>query len=157
MQTENLKEILRNHPFLKGLDDSYLELLTGCTTNVVFHEGQYLFKENDHADKFYLLRTGRAAIEFHVRHKGIIRLQTIGEGEVLGWSWLISPYKSHFDVIAVEDIRAFALDGNCLRKKCEENHDFGYEMFIRFTRILENRLKATRLQLLDFYSKPSET
>jgi CRP-like cAMP-binding protein len=152
MQPENLSVILKNHPFLSGLKHEFLETIIGCATNALFQEGQYLFKENDDADKFYLIRTGKAALEFHAPPKGIIRLQTVSQGEVLGWSWLIYPYKWHFDAIAVETIRAIALDGKCLRNKCKKNPVFGYEMLIRFSEVLESHLKATRLQLLDFYS-----
>jgi hypothetical protein len=75
----------------------------------------------------------------------------LGEGEILGWSWLIPPYNWHFDARAVELTRAIALDGKCLRNKCEQDHDLGYELLKRFAHIMEQRLQATRLQLLDVY------
>jgi hypothetical protein len=52
---------------------------------------------------------------------------------------------------AVELTRAIALDGKCLREKCEKDHDLGYELLKRFSNIIEQRLEATRLQLLDVY------
>ena len=72
-------------------------------------------------------------------------------GEVLGWSWLYPPYRWNFDARAVEPVRAFALDGNCLRAKCEADHDFGYELVKRFLQQVHMRLERTRLQLLDVY------
>jgi hypothetical protein len=48
-------------------------------------------------------------------------------------------------------VRAIALDGKCLRTKCEQNHDLGYELLKRFSQIMSRRLDATRLQLLDVY------
>jgi CRP-like cAMP-binding protein len=151
MQPENLAEVLRNHPFLSSLPEQHLQTLLSCASNVMFHEGQYLFHEGEEATKFYLIRTGKVALEVHARERGPIRIQTVGPNEVLGWSWLISPYRWHFDAFAVEDVRAFALDGTCLRTKCEVDHDFGYEMLSRFAQVLEQRLVATRLQLLDVY------
>ena len=151
MHPENLTEVLRKHPFISDLEDEYLQTLLSCASNVMYSDGDYLFREGEEATKFFLIRTGKVALELHASERGTIRIETIGPGEVLGWSWLISPFRWHFDAIAVEDIRAFALDGKCLRTKCESNHDFGYEMYKRFSKILEHRIRITRLQLLDVY------
>jgi CRP-like cAMP-binding protein len=155
MEPENLTTIIKNHPFLKGLDDKHLETLLSCVTNVRFQEGEYLHHEGQEAKKFYLIRSGRVALEINARERGTLRIQTIGENEVLGWSWLIAPFRWRFDVRALEDVRAFSLDGICLRNKCDTNSDFGYEMLKRFSLIMSRRLDATRLQLLDMYgSRP---
>jgi CRP-like cAMP-binding protein len=79
-------------------------------------------------------------------------LATLGEGEILGWSWLLPPYQWKLHAHALEPTRAIALDGKCLRAKCEQNHDLGYEILKRFAQIMEQRLEATRLQLLDVYA-----
>ena len=79
-------------------------------------------------------------------------VETLGEGEILGWSWLLPPYHWRFHARAVEATRAIALDGRCLRSKCEENHDLGYELLKRFAKIIERRLEATHLQLMDVYA-----
>jgi CRP/FNR family transcriptional regulator, cyclic AMP receptor protein len=151
MQQENLLEIMKKHPFFNDLDEKHLQLLVGCASNVMFKEGDHLFHEGESATKFYLIRSGRVALEIHAGERGTIRVQTTGPGELVGWSALIAPYRMHFDASAVEEIRAFALDGKCLRKKFEADRDFGYEMLKRLTQVLEDRLEATRLQLLDIY------
>jgi hypothetical protein len=43
------------------------------------------------------------------------------------------------------------LDGQCLRAKCEADHDLGYALMQRFAQVVVQRLQATRLQLLDLY------
>lgn len=150
---EDLSRILRSHPFLQDLDEDYLNQIVGCASNVVFHEDQPIFKEGDEAEKFYLIRNGKVALEFNGRDKGRIRILTIGPGQILGWSWIISPYRWHFDAHAIEEVRAIALDGECLRNKCEQDPNLGYEMLKRFAHILEMRLNATRMQLLDVYKR----
>jgi hypothetical protein len=82
-------------------------------------------------------------------------IETIGEGEVLGWSWLFPPYRWQFDAQAVGLVRAIAFDGRCLRGKCEEDHDLGYWLMQRFAQVMSQRLQATRLQLLDLYGTRS--
>jgi CRP/FNR family cyclic AMP-dependent transcriptional regulator len=83
--------------------------------------------------------------------RGAVTFQTVPEGEVVGVSWLIPPYRWTYDAKALELIRAIAIDGACLRGKCEADHDLGYEMMKRFMPVLIQRLHATRLQILDIY------
>ena len=150
---ENLKSVLAEHPFLNGMSEAQLELLVGCASNVVFKAGEFIIREGADAEKFYIIRHGKVLIETHLPQKGTIIIRSRTAGEILGWSWLVPPYRWHFDARAVEVTRAIALDGKCLRQKCEEDHDLGYEIMKRFALIIAERLEATRLQLLDIYGK----
>jgi len=148
---ETLERILSEHPFLRGLEPRYLQLIVGCASNVRFDAGQFIFREGEEANQFHIIRHGKVALEIFAPERGPIMIETLGEGDILGWSWLIPPYYWHFNARAVEMTRAIALDGKCLRTKCEEDHDLGYELLKRFAHIIEQRLQATRLQLLDVY------
>jgi CRP-like cAMP-binding protein len=149
---ETLERIIAEHPFFAGLESYYTGLLVGCGANVRFHPGTYIFKEGEEANEFYLIRSGRVALEvFAPQHKPVV-IETLEEGDILGWSWLLPPYLWKFHAHAVQDTRAIALDGKCLRTKCEQNHDLGYEVLKRFAQIMERRLEATRLQILDVYA-----
>jgi CRP-like cAMP-binding protein len=148
---ETLERILAEHPFFKGLEEPYLQLLVGCASNVRFNAGEVVFREGEEANRFYLIRQGKVAVETFAPSRGPIIVQTLGEGEVLGWSWLVAPYRWRFDGRAVELTRAIALDGECLRGKCEEDHNLGYELMKRVAHVMEKLVEATRLQLLDVY------
>lgn len=152
---ENLEKILAEHPFLQGLESHYLDLIVGCASNVKFDAGQFIFHEGEEANQFYVIRHGKVALEIFSPERGAIEIDTLEEGDVLGWSWLIPPYHWRFDARAVELTRAIALDGKCLRNKCEEDHDLGYQLLKRFAHIIEQRLQSTRLQLLDVYGTHS--
>lgn len=146
-----LETILAEHPFFEGLPDKHLKVIVGCASNVSFEEGETIFREGEEANRFYLIRQGRVALEVYAAGIGTITIQTLDAGDILGWSWLVPPYRWHFDARAVEPVRAIALDGECLRRKCEDDHDLGYELLKRFAEIITQRLQATRLQLLDVY------
>lgn len=148
---KDIKTLIQEHPFFAGLDDAALELIAGCAWNVHFSPGEYLFHEGEPANQFYLLRAGRVRLETAVPGRGPMVIETIREGEVIGWSWLFPPYVWQFDALAGESVRATAFDGKCLRGKCRENHDLGYELAMRSAHIMMQRLQATRLQLLDVY------
>ena len=148
---ETLEPLLSKHPFFEVLHSNYLKTLTGCASNVRFPRGQMIFKEGEEANEFFLIREGRVAIEVFSEARGPVTIQTLGEGEVLGWSWLVPPYYWRFDARAVDEVRALALDGRCLREKCETDPRLGYELLKRFALVITRRLEATRIQLLDVY------
>ena len=153
MTMETLQRILAEHPFFKDLETPYLQLLAECASNVRFNAGEVIFREGEAADLFYLIRHGKVAVEMYAPNRGPVIIQTLGEGDLLGWSWLIEPYRWRFEARAVELTRAVALDGACLRGKCEEDHNLGYELMKRIAHVIEHRLQATRLQLLDVYDR----
>jgi CRP-like cAMP-binding protein len=149
---ETLERLIGEHAFFAGLDARYLSLLVSCAANVRFQAGQMLFSHGEEANHFYLIRDGKVAVEIHSPTRGSLMVQTLLPGEVLGWSWLIPPYRWRFDARALEPIRVLALDGKCLRAKCEQDHDLGYELFKRLSQIMTQRLEAALLQLLDVYA-----
>ncbi len=137
MQT--LEAILAAHPFFAGMNPRYMSLLTGCASNVRYTSGEYLFREGEAAEQFYLIREGKIALETHSAQRSGIVIETIEAGEVLGWSWLFPPYRWHFDARVLQETRAIALDGVCLRTKGEADHDLGYELAMRVARIMMER------------------
>lgn len=153
---ETLERILKEHPFLANLSPEHVKLIVGCASNVVFANDEFLFREGEDADTFYIIREGKVVVETYAPQKGAITIQSRQAGEVTGWSWLVPPYKWHFDARAVEKTRAIAMDGKCLRDKCEEDHDLGYALMKLFALIISDRLNATRLQLMDVYGTHKE-
>lgn len=148
---ETLEPLLTEHSFFRDLPPDYIRLLAGCAKNVRFETGQTIFREGEDADQFYLIRDGRVALEAFTPERGLAPILTLGAGDALGWSWLIPPYKWRFDARAIETTLAFALDGKCLREKCEEDPRLGYELLKRIAEVITERLQATRLQMLDVY------
>ena len=146
-----LEAILAEHPFLKGLDPAHIELIAGCASNVRFNKGDFIFREEDEADRFYLIRHGLVALDVFVPQRGPVTIDTIQEGEVVGWSWLFPPYRWHFDARALQLTRAVAFDGKCLREKCDRDAQLGYSLVTRFAQVIMQRLQSSRLQLLDLY------
>ncbi|MGD0712848.1 MAG: cyclic nucleotide-binding domain-containing protein [Gaiellaceae bacterium] len=146
-----LDALITESPVFAGLDQEQLELIAGCGQNVVFAAGERLFREGEQADVFFLVRHGVVALDQDVPNRPDVTVETVGQGEIVGWSWLLEPYRWHFTGRAVELVRAVQFDGACLRKKCEEDPALGYALLTRFAQVLVNRLQATRLQLMDVY------
>ena len=146
-----LDTLISESPVFAGLTDDQLELISGCGRNVTFDAGARLFREGDPADTFFLIRHGIVALDTYVPNRGALTVDSVGPGELAGWSWLVPPYRWHFTGRAVEAVRAVSFDGACLRGKCDDDPVLGYDLTMRFARVLVERLQATRFQLMDVY------
>ncbi len=151
-----LDRLLAEHPFFNDMSERARGLIAGCAANRVFHDGEYLMREGEPSDTFFLVRHGAVAVEVNAPGGSPLVLETLGDGDVLGWSWLVPPYRVQFDCRAVGLVRALSIDGKCLRGKCEEDASLGYEFLSHFVRVMAERLTATRLQMLDIYGHPSD-
>jgi CRP-like cAMP-binding protein len=151
----NLREYLPEHPFFAGLDEAAMDLVVGCAQNVHFAAGEVLFRTGEPADTFYVIREGRVGLDIHDPRRGSLQVASAGAGEVVGWSWLVPPYRWMFDARAVTPVRAVALDGACLRGKCESDPVLGYALMQRVAQVMYDRLQDARIRLLDLYGSPA--
>jgi CRP-like cAMP-binding protein len=142
---------LLEHPFFRSLTAPWLDSLADLATLETFQPGQVLLKEGETATRFMLLLEGRAAVEIHTARGGLT-IQTLGPGEVVGWSWLLEPFEASFDVVCRDPLRALVFDAQRLRETMEANPDLGYAVSKSLVGIVSQRLAATRLRLLDLYA-----
>ena len=149
-----IDQLLSEVPAFAGMSPDQLELIAGCGLNRVFEDGEYIMREGDPADVFYVLRSGRVALEVYMPGRGALTIETLDHGELLGWSWLVPPYRVAFDAKAIGTVHAIAFDGACLRGKSDQDTELGYELMKRIVPVLVERLQATRVQLLDVYGGP---
>lgn len=150
-----LAEYLPEHPFFAGLDSATTQLVVGCAQNVHFQAGRTLFRTGEPADTFYVIRRGRVALDIHDASRGTLVIASLAEGDVVGWSWLVPPYRWVFDARATEPVSAVALDGACLRGKCEEDPVLGYALMRRVAGVMYDRLQEARIRMLDLYGSHS--
>jgi CRP/FNR family transcriptional regulator, cyclic AMP receptor protein len=152
----NASEIaLAEHPFLRNLSLRNQQILADSAMHVEFEPGQIIFQEGDLANRFYLIESGKVALEMAKKDEKPKLIQTIGAGDVLGWSWLFPPYYWHFDARAVEPTKAIFFYGTRLREQCEHDHDLGYELMKRMSEVVIKRLQATRKMMLEEFAQKS--
>jgi CRP/FNR family cyclic AMP-dependent transcriptional regulator len=148
-----IDQLIAETPTFEGLAQEHLELIAGCAWNEHVDAGTTLLREGDPADRFYLVRHGVVAIEVDAPGRGPLVIQTLYEGEVVGWSWLFPPYRWAMDGRAAEECSLVVFDGACLRGKCDDDHELGYQLMSRFAMNIIDRLQTTRFQLLDVYGR----
>lgn len=146
-----MNDLLHGLPFVEGMSVDQLAILASCASERSFPEGEYMTRVGQPATELFLIRQGQVTVETPVADHGRLQLETLHGGDVLGWSWLVEPYQWQFDSRTLSPVEAVVLDGTCLREHCRRDHLLGYELLLRVARVIEQRLHATRLQLLDIY------
>ena len=135
------------HPFLAGMNPKQLALLTDCATAIEYNKGQEIFRAGDVANRFCLIESGKVVLEASSGSGPPVIVDTIGAGDLLGWSWMFPPYTWHFTARSIEPTKAIFFHGTILREYCEKDHSLGYELLKRMTAVMNRRMEATRNKL----------
>ena len=146
---EYVREMVKEHPFFAGFKPEHLHIVATGAREQLLNEGEVLFREGEPATHLYIVESGKLAVDAHYPAKGAVTVETIGPGEVLGWSWLFPPFVWHFRARALEPSRIIALDGAHMLAKAEIDRNFGYDLMKRVAQILIHRLQATRTRMLE--------
>ncbi len=145
----SLAKWVAEHPFLEGMKSEHLAILTECAMPAEFKQDELIFREGDPANRFYLIRSGRVKLEAEVKERDPMLIQTIGPGDVLGWSWLFPPYYWRFDARAATPVKAIFFYGTWLREYGEQDHHLGYQLMKRTAEVVIKRLQAARKYLVE--------
>jgi CRP/FNR family transcriptional regulator, cyclic AMP receptor protein len=152
IETESLATRVALHPFLAGMDRAQLALLTDCAMGTHFKTGQTILREGEFANRFYLIESGAVALESTAGFGDPVIIETIGSGDLLGWSWMFPPHVWQFSARAVEPTTAIFFYGTILREYCEKKHSLGYELLKRMSAVMVKRLQAARKQMLALHA-----
>lgn len=157
---EPLETRVELHPFLVGLRPHHIKLLSDCAMAKEFETDDYLFRQGEFANRFYLIEEGEVVLESLDAEGEPVVVERVGAGKLVGWSWLFPPYVWHFDARATKPTKAIFFYGTILREYCEREPSLGYELFKRMSVIMIERLQNARTRLLDQQaprSRPSRT
>jgi len=146
-----IDQMLRDHPFLRGLEPKHIQALAGSACHRSYATGEHLWRQGEEADALYLICAGQVALEIYIPHQGPLHVDTTEAGEALGWSWLVPPYQWKFDARALTPVLTLSLDGEGLRRLAEKDHGLGYQLLKRFVPVIGRRLDVTRMRLLELH------
>jgi CRP-like cAMP-binding protein len=141
----------RDHPFLRRLSDAQSQQLVPCAREVEYQEGAFIFREGVEADTVYLLQTGCVALEQHIPGQGVVQLESLCAGDILGLSWLFPPARWTLDARCIEPVQAFALHAACVREQMTSEDALAVAVLTQTVDALYQRLVRVRLQRLDIY------
>jgi CRP/FNR family transcriptional regulator, cyclic AMP receptor protein len=144
-KNKSIEQCLADHPFLKGMTQHQIKVLSESAVQTRFEPGQIIFKTGEPANGFYLIESGTVVIEAAVNRPPIV-VDIVSAGEPLGWSWLFAPYLWQFDARATEPTTAICFSGILLRQHREEDLTLSHELFKRMSKVMVRRLQAARFQ-----------
>ncbi|MFV8834205.1 Crp/Fnr family transcriptional regulator [Aquisalimonas sp.] len=154
MTTADVSAQLRQQPFFADLDEYVIQQLSRCATPRTLPRGDVLFRQGEVSDAFYLVTQGEILIEIPAISGPALEIQRLTEGQILGWSWLIPPYKWTFQARAEADTELLAFDGAAILAHCEEEPAFGYAVLKKFSALMSERLEAARRRMMDEWNPP---
>lgn len=151
MKNKPLSDLMEVHPFFEGMARKDVDFIAGCAANRRYKAGDFMLLMGKEASEFYMIRSGRVAVEMDAGNRTYV-VQTISEGGIVGWSWLHPPLINRYDVRVMDDAAVFAFNAQCVRDKCEADPEFGFHITRRFMKLVVERLMATRVQLAELYA-----
>ncbi len=149
MNDESLGALLTQHDFFRDLDPQATAFLAGNAGERKLDPGTILFEHGQPANRFYLLKSGRITVGVPAIEGPSLEVQTLGAGEILGWSWLIPPYRWNFRAHVIEVTEVVEFDGTVILERCERDPAFGYPLMKRFAALMSERLEAARRKMMD--------
>ena len=140
------KDELRRIVIIGYLTDSMLENLIPIVERVHFDEREYIFRQGDSAEKFFMLSHGKVLLEQRISDKMTVSIESVRPGYSFGWSGMMSggiePYSRYTsDAICTEASELFVLKGEDLNNLLDQDHDMGYLICQRLTRVIARRLR----------------
>ena len=148
-----IAQTLLKHPFFEGFEPAFVHAISAKGVETRFGVDDLLAREGTEAELFYVVLEGKVALEIGSGDRPLLTVQTVGPGEVLGWSWLVPPHRWRFDARAVKPSRVVALDAEVLRRTLRTHPTWGFQFMVRFMPVLAERLENTRVQLLDIHAR----
>jgi CRP/FNR family cyclic AMP-dependent transcriptional regulator len=151
MNAQSNQALLAQHPFSKDFGPQQTARLAAMARAAHFAPEQIIFRSGDECTDFYLIISGRVALEMPVGTR-VLHIQTLSDGDEFGFSALITGRAMTFQARALQPVEALVFDGGRLLEACHDDPELGFALMRRLLLIVSERLDATRLQLMDSYS-----
>ena len=142
---------LAQHPVFKEFKPEHIALIASFATTAEYAPQQPVFEQGKRADHFYIVREGRVTVQIPSIDGEPFDIQTLADGSILGWSWLLPPYRWNFDARATTACKIIAVDGEKLRAACEADNALGYRLVKRVAELMAERLHAARMAAVRHY------
>ncbi|CAM5446611.1 hypothetical protein GCM10010309_02180 [Streptomyces violaceochromogenes] len=135
-----------------ALTKKHQEQLMSLAREVSFAIDERIFNEGAKADRFWIIHTGTVALDVHVPGRRAAVIETLGAGELLGWSWLVPPHHWHLGAQATSPVRAYEFDAAAVSELCGKDPELRQELLAYVAAVIAGRLRSARVRLLDLYA-----
>jgi CRP/FNR family cyclic AMP-dependent transcriptional regulator len=140
-------EILRRYPYFAGIREESLKQLAMIAEEKRIPAATRIFNESDPADKLSVIVRGEVHVQYLMGNGELRTVDTLVDGDILGWSAMIAPYKMTAHCTTTKDTDLVRLDARKLRDLCDQDPRLGYQLTMEIARLLAHRLEGARVQL----------
>lgn len=88
---DTIKKYIKEHPFFQDFQPEQLDKIVEFASHMSFDPDQYIFRDGEEANAFFLIMKGIISLEVHAPNRGPVSIEWISAGDVMGWSWLYPP------------------------------------------------------------------
>lgn len=155
MENERV-ELLRQSAFCRHLPDGVVRQLADIGELLTVSSGSCLFQEGDMHGFVYLVTSGSVILDIFVPGRGHVELHTIGSGEFIGWSPVITNSPMSVRAKTLEETQLIRFPAEKIRQLCQEDHEFGFYFMRQIALVFVKRLTGTRLQMLDMFEESAQ-
>jgi CRP-like cAMP-binding protein len=149
MNGSGILGVFDSHDFLKTLSTQHRMVLASGARPFTKKPGEYLAKQGESANTFYLLQAGHVRLEARQGDQGKVGIHVAGPGEIVGWSWIVPPHRWQFDCLAEDDVQGLVFDAAWMRDKIDADHELGFHILRKLVTVIAARLAETRSHLAD--------
>lgn len=146
-QTKTICTFLKKCDLFSYLEEEHLQILAENGKIFTYEPQEFIFSTRDEAKNFYIVKEGEISLHHFSPERGSIKIETVQVGEIVGWSWLVQPYKWKFDCLTECGAVLISFDAKKIREEMENNYLFAYRLQSIFTKIIAERLHSTRIRL----------
>ncbi len=134
------KEDLKQIVMLTYLTDPMLDNLAQIIDILKFDRDEILFRENDPAERFYMMRSGNVLLEQRISDKVTACIGSIKPGYSFGWSAMSEDGLYTVDAVCVEPSEIYSFKRDRIQKLFGQDPEMGLRMYQRLLVIIKKRL-----------------
>lgn len=136
-------EALRRAAIFSELDEAEAAQLLAIARPRQCHKGECLFLLGDHADRLYVVLSGKVELTFPLSFGGVVQdvpVESKAPGSALGWSALVKPHRFTLSARAAESSELAAFLRQDLLRVFAENPRIGHAVMRHIAEVVGRRL-----------------
>lgn len=142
-----LPEEIEAIAFLQNLGEPYANQVASMMQLQEYAAGGVIFREGHESANIYFVLQGKVRLSINLGPHKSMTVQTLGPGELLGWSPVLGQKHMTATASAIQRCRLAALSVSQLMGLCEQDRHFGITFLRQLAISISERLAATRRRL----------
>jgi len=134
------KDDLKQIVMLTYLTEPMQEKLAGIVDLLKFDKEEVIFRENEPAERFFMLRAGSILLEQPITETATACVGSIKPGYSFGWSAMVEESFYTSDAVCVEPSEVFSFRREKINQLFELDPEMGFRFYQRLLVIIKKRL-----------------